>query len=156
MYNTRLNSSNLEERDDKFEQRAKTVKESWTTITKYFLDKGFQVQFKFWGEDSDSSIQQVIARVDKPQFETDSDGLKLMTVALTPEVKELLTQSELQETHLITPFFHFYILDANGESLFSSQDHGDNTLFYLSEEERAALVQRGLLYEELEKAQWLE
>ena len=153
MYNARLNSSNLEKINDKFDQRAHVVKENWLKVTKYFLEKGFQVRFKFWGEDSDSSIQQVIAKAEKPRFETDSDGLQVVTIALTPEVKELLTQSELQETHLITPFFHFDILDAEGGSLFSSQDHGDNTLFYLSAEERGTLVQRGLLYEDLEEPQ---
>lgn len=155
MYNTILNSSNLEECDDKFDQRAHVVKENWKTITKYFLDKGFQVQFKFWGEDSDSSIQQVIARVDKPRFETDSDGLQVVTIDLTSEIKELLLM-EPEESQSITPFFHFDILDVKGESLFSSQDHGDNTLFSLSEEERAALVQRGLLDENLEEVKWLE
>lgn len=155
MNTVRLNSSNLEECDDKFDQRARVVKENWNTITKYFLEKGSQVQFKFWVEDSDSSIQQVLATAEKPRFETDSDGLQVVTVALTPEIKELLLV-EPGESQSITPFFHFDILDAKGESLFSSQDHGDNTLFYLSEEERVALVERGLLDKELEELQWLE
>ena len=153
MYKNKLNTSNLESLDDKFDQRTQVVKENWNKVTKYLLEKGTQVQFKFWEEESDSSIQLVIAKAEKPRFETDSDGLQVVTIALTPEVKELLTQSELQETHLITPFFHFDILDAEGGSLFSSQDHGDNTLFYLSAEERGTLVQRGLLYEDLEEPQ---
>lgn len=155
MYNVRLNTSNLEKLDDKLDQRAKAVKENWTMVTKNFLEKGFQVLFKFWDEDSDSSIQQVLAIAEAPHFETDDDGLQVVTIDLTSKIKELLLM-ESEESQSITPFFHFDILAAKGESLFSSQDHGDNTLFYLIEEERAALVQRGLLYEELEKAQWLE
>lgn len=156
MYNVRLNTSNLEKLDDKFNQRAKAVKENWNMVTKNFLEKGFQVLFKFWDEDSDSSIQQVLAKAKSPRFETASDGLQVVTIELTPKIKEMLVQIMPEESQSITPFFHFDILDAKGESLFSSQDHGDNTLFYLSKEERAALVQMGLLYEELEKTQWLE
>lgn len=155
MYNTRLNSSNLEELDDKFDQRAQVVKENWLKVTKYFLEKGSQVRFKFWREDSDSSIQKVVAKAEKPRFEIDSDGLQVVSCALTAEIKELLLMDP-GESRSITPFFHFDILDAKGESLFSSQDHGDNTLFYLSEGEREALKQRGLLNEDFEKLQWLE
>lgn len=155
MYNVRLNTCNLEKLDDKFDLRAQIVKSNWNNVTKNFLEKGSQVKFKFWSENPDSSIQQVLAIAEAPHFETDSDGLQVVTIDISSEIKELLL-IESEESQSITPFFHFDILDAKSESLFSSQDHGDNTLFYLSKEERAALVQMGLLYEELEIAQWLE
>lgn len=155
MYNMRLNTSNIETLDDKFDLRAQIIKSNWSNVTKNFLEKGSQVQFKFWGEESDLSIQQVLAIAEAPHFETDSDGLQVVTIDISSEIKELLLM-ESEESQSITPFFHFDILDAKGESLFSSQDNGDNTLFYLSEKERFALVGRGLLDEDFEELQWLK
>jgi len=40
-----------------------------------------------------------------------------------------------EESVFTTPFFHFDITSEEGISIFTSQDHGDNTLMSITEKE---------------------
>ncbi|WP_146548739.1 hypothetical protein [Rummeliibacillus suwonensis] len=144
-YNYRLDNSNPEDTEDKYELRAQETKNNWNCITSFFLQKGLTISFKYWKEDvSDSTsnyffssygITEIMQLERHYKLCAAEDGLMLLHVALSKEVIQFIIESMKEEHDSITPFFHFDIYDYQAKSIFTSQDNGNNVLMCLSKAE---------------------
>lgn len=135
LYNYRLDTSNPEKTDEKFDSRQVGIKEAWVNITLFFLEKGKSVQFQYWPEDFETSpdiIKYISASEDTLQ-RIDPFQLLKLNAHLTPKIKAMIEQNVRSNRSTISPYFHFDILNEKEESIYTSQDFGDNTLLCLKE-----------------------
>ncbi|MCR2822220.1 hypothetical protein [Lederbergia panacisoli] len=144
IYNFRLDTSNIENDDDKHVTRQKLIKSSWNNITNYFLEKGERIKIKYWPGDvsngySGYGINEIYESDKNALQEMDTHDLLIVNAEINIGVKELIQKSMHEDHVYISPFFHFDIIDEKGISIFSSQDNGDNTLIFLSKKDIASI-----------------
>lgn len=136
--NFKLDTSNIEKIGEDFDSRQRSIKIAWSNLAYYFINKGKRIRLTYWpgdvGEENVGYSGYGITKLmnSAPYFQLDKkeDDLLLLTVELNTEVKEFIMKSMLEEHVHLTPFFHFDIVNKNGESIFTSQDHGESTLLY--------------------------
>lgn len=142
-YNYKLDTSNLMESENDFLARYYRIINAWNACTLHFLNIGKKVKIKYWFTDllmgsegySSHGISQLIDCSKNYELnKSPDDDLYVLTIELTPEVKQLFLASMREIHDHITPFFHFDILNSLGESIYTSQDNGVNLLMYLEDE----------------------
>lgn len=147
LFNYRLDTSNLEEEEEKSETQLQKIIGIWNQLTAYFLNKGTKITILYYEKDiiypvegypsTGYGIKNIISSKVQCKKEKNDDNIFELTANLNESVKNVFLKSMVEEIELdyekITPFFHFDILNENGFSIFTSQDYGDNTLMYLTE-----------------------
>lgn len=147
LFNYRLDTSNPEEEEEKFEIRMQKVIHIWNRLIAYFLDKGTKITLLYYEADNVNpnegypstgyGIKNVILSGFQCEKEKNEDNLIKLTASLNESIKKIFIKSMVEEIESehenITPFFCFDILYKNGQSIFSSQDYGCNTLMYLTD-----------------------
>ena len=145
-FNYRLDTSNPEDEEEKFEKRMKKIITIWNKVTAYFLAKGTKLTILYYENDKINpnkgypstgyGVKNIILSDSQFTKEENEDNLIELTVNLNEYIKKVIFKSMVEEIESeyenITPFFHFEILDQNGLSIFTSQDFGCNTLMYLT------------------------
>ncbi|MBS4201827.1 hypothetical protein KHA93_19670 [Bacillus sp. FJAT-49732] len=149
IFNFRLDTSNIEDSEEKHEARQKLIKDSWNNITNHFLKKGKRIKLKYWPDDipsgySEYGIKQIFESDENAYKEIDTDELHIVNAEINKRVIEFF-QKNMTDNHVfISPFFHFDIINEDGIPIFTSQDNGDNLLMFLTEED-LAYIDKSLL-----------
>jgi hypothetical protein len=149
-YNYRFDTSIPFGLEDQCELRARKIKVLWCQLAFLLLEKGDALVFKYWNGDlwikdgySRFGMEQIRKMDEKAKRTIDLDGLMLMQVELTKKMKDFVLQSIIKSEQRISPFFHFDVLDGNGDSLCTAQDFGETVLMELTEGDLSALFADG-------------
>ncbi|MEK5055853.1 hypothetical protein MHH96_20905 [Niallia sp. FSL K6-0212] len=157
-YNYILNLSNTEDDEDEYQRKHIQNRKDWNNITNYFLSIGSIIQFKYWKDDILKTNQgypssgygiDILTTLNHESFIDKEDGLNIISVRICDKVLDLFNKSYNKDIETITPFFHFVILDKSNVPIYTSQDFGDNVLFYLTEKDKNKLINYVNLFDEI-------
>jgi len=135
-----LDTSNIEESEEKYYARLQMIKAFWNNITNHFLKKGKRIKLKYWPDDTHNGYSgygiKEIDESDKNALqEIDTDELFIVNAEINNRIRDIFQKSMDEDHVFISPFFYFDIIDEEGISIFTSQDNGDNVLMFLTEQD---------------------
>jgi hypothetical protein len=141
--NLKLDTSNIEKIGEDFDSRQQLINTAWSNLAYHFINKGKRIRFTYWpgdvGEEivgySGYGITKMMNSAPYFQLDKKGDDLLLLTVDLNAEVKEFIKKSMIEKHEHLTPFFHFDVVNNDGKSIFTSQDHGGITMVFCTAEE---------------------
>lgn len=149
-YTYRLNTNALEGMSGNSELTERKIKVLWFQLAFLFFEKGRSLLFKYWPGDLASAdsysafgipvIKELATQV---QLTADIDGLCMLEVDLNRNVKNFVLHNIHTYEKGLSPFFHFDVLDENGESLCIVHDFGESILMVLTVADMRQLVGDG-------------
>ncbi|TWT25889.1 hypothetical protein [Planomicrobium sp. CPCC 101110] len=138
-YTYRLDTSLPMDEAETIELRSGKIKVLWCQLAFLFFEKGTSVTFKYWSGDlaarngySSFGIKEAKKLAKKYNLTIDFDGLSLLKVDLNPEMKDYVLHQIQKCENQLSPFFHFDVLDEEGESICTAQDFGTSILVALN------------------------